>query len=129
MIEEGDYVEQGQVLARLDNADEKAQLDLAKAQAAATKAQVGELEAQLLQAKRDLVRQQELNTKGLTTQQAVEDARTKLDSLDSQLHAQRKQIDVADAQSRIAQVNFDNTIIRAPFSGVVIAKTAQCPEY
>ena len=125
LIEEGDYVEQGQVLARLDNADEKAQLDLAKAQAAATKAQVGELEAQLLQAKRDLVRQQELNTKGLTTQQAVEDARTKLDSLDSQLHAQRKQIDVADAQSRIAQVNFDNTIIRAPFSGVVVAKAAQ----
>jgi len=125
LIEEGEQVKQGQVLARLDGADEQAQLHLAQAQLAAAKAQVGSLTAQLQQARRDLGRQQDLNKQHLTTAQAVDDAQTRVETLDAQLKAQRKQIDVAAAQVRIAQLNYNNTIIRAPFSGVIVAKAAQ----
>lgn len=125
LIEEGERVEEGQVLARLEGADEKAQLEYARAQVAAAKAQVGSLQAQLQQARRDLKRQQHLNKRHLTTQQAVEDARTQVESLTAQLQAQRAQIGVAEAQAHVARVNYDNTIIRAPFSGIVVAKTAQ----
>lgn len=125
LIEEGDRVKEGQVLARLDNRDEAAQLKLRRAEVTAAQAQLGTLEVQLRQARRDLKRQQDLDARHLTTTQSVEDARTKVESLTAQLRAQRKQITVAEAQERIAQVNYDDTVIRAPFSGVVVAKTAQ----
>ena len=125
LIEEGDKVKEGQVLARLDSTDQQAQLDLAKAQLSAVQAQVGQLEAQWQQAERNYKRQQELNSRNLTSSQAVEDAHTQMTTLAAQLAAQRKQIDVAKAQLNVAQINYDNTIIRAPFSGVVVAKAAQ----
>jgi RND family efflux transporter MFP subunit len=125
LIDEGDKVTQGQVLARLDNTDQQAQLTLAQAQLGAVQAQVGQLEAQWQQAERDYKRQQELNSRNLTSGQAVDDANTRMTTLGAQLAAQRKQIDVAKAQLNVAQINFDNTIIRAPFSGVVVAKAAQ----
>lgn len=125
LIEEGDHVQEGQVLARLDDTDEKARMELAQAQMAAAKAQLGALETRFRQAQRDLKRQQELSTRGLTATQALEDARTQVESLSAQLQAQRMQIGVAEAQWHITQVNYNNTVIRAPFSGVVIAKAAQ----
>lgn len=124
-IEEGDQVKKGQVLARLDDADAKAQLKLAHSQLDAAKAQLGSLEVQLKQARRDLNRQQQLQKRGLGTDQALDDAQTKVHSLAAQLNAQREQVKVARAQLDISQVNFDNTIVRAPFSGVIIAKAAQ----
>jgi RND family efflux transporter MFP subunit len=125
LIEEGDQVRQGQRLASLDDVDERTQLRLAQAQLDAIKAQVGQLEAEADQAGRDLKRQQELNARGLTPIQALEDARTRVASLDAQLQAQRRQIDVAVAELQVAQVNLDNTVIHAPFTGVVVDVSAQ----
>ncbi len=125
LVEEGDLVTAGQVLAHLDDEDEQAQLKLAEAQLTAVKAQVGDLEARLDQAMRDLKRQQDLHARKLTPEQGLEAARTTVTSLRAELLAQRLQIDVAQAQLRIAQLNQDKTIIRAPFSGVVVAKAAQ----
>jgi len=125
LIEEGVLVKEGQVLARLEDADEQAHLHLAQAQVGAVKAQLGQLQVQSQQAQRNLKRQQELNARHLTTTQALEDARTAMQSLNAQLQAQRMQVSVADAQWRVAQINLDNTIIRAPFAGVIVAKAAQ----
>ena len=125
LIEEGVLVKEGQVLARLEDADEQAQLHLAQAQVGAVKAQLGQLQAQSQQAQRNLKRQQELNARHLTTTQALEDARTAVQSLNAQLQAQQMQVGVADAQWRVAQINLDNTIIRSPFAGVIVAKAAQ----
>ena len=124
-IEEGDHVQEGQVLARLDDTDQQAQLGLARAQVAAARSQLGSLQAQLAQARRDLKRQQALNSRGLAAEQALEDASTKVDSLGAQLGAQGSQVSVAEAQLNIARVNEDDTIIRAPFTGVVVDKAAQ----
>lgn len=125
LIEEGDRVSEGQILARLDDRDAKAQLQLARAQLAAAKAGIAQLDAQLQKAQRDLNRQQSLNARGATAEQALDSARTKVATLKAQIKAQRAQIGVAEARLRIAQVNLGDTIIRAPFSGVVVAKTAQ----
>ncbi len=53
LIEEGMRVKEGDVLARLDDTEAKAQLALAKAQLTATRAQLAEIRAQLVQAERD----------------------------------------------------------------------------
>lgn len=125
LIEEGEHVEKGQLIARLDGSDAEAQVKLAQAQLAAAKAQVGELEAQYHQAQRDLKRQRELHARGLAAEQQLEDARTKMFTLAAQLEAKRTSIGVARAQVHVAQVAYDDTIIRAPFAGVVVDKAAQ----
>jgi RND family efflux transporter MFP subunit len=125
LIEEGESVTAGQVLARLDDVDARAALDLAQARLDAARAQLGQIEAQLEQARRDARRQQELRVKGLNSEQALETARTQVRALSAELEAQRGQVGVAAAQLRVAQVDHDNTIVRAPFAGVIVAKAAQ----
>ena len=124
-IEEGDHVKKGQVLARLDDADARAKLKLAQSQLDAAHAQLGSLEVQLKQARLDLNRQQRLQKQHLGTQQDLDNARTQVNSLIAQLNAQQEQVKVAQAQVGIAQVNLSNTVVRAPFSGVIVDKAAQ----
>jgi len=52
-------------------------------------------------------------------------ARAQRDTLRAKLAANAEQIRVASESVTVAQVQLDNTVIRAPFSGVVIAKAAQ----
>jgi RND family efflux transporter MFP subunit len=128
LIEEGDHVKQGQVLARLDDSAYKAALDTAKAQAAAAHALVAQYRAQLAQNQRDATRQQSLAAQGLVSKQAAEQARTLSATTLAQLAAQQKQAASADAQVAEAQVNFDYCVVRAPFAGVITTKDAQVGE-
>ncbi|MEO7323602.1 MAG: efflux RND transporter periplasmic adaptor subunit [Dokdonella sp.] len=128
LIEEGEHVEAGQVLAHLEDTAQQANLHLAQAQVASAKALVGQYQAQLAQSRRDLARQQDLIGRKLVSQQALETVRTQGETLSSQLAAQQRQVDLAQAQLRGAQVQLDYTTVRAPFSGVVIAKSAQVGE-
>lgn len=125
MIEEGDRVAEGQTLATLDDTDEMAQLLLAEARLKSARASVGEGRARLAQAKRDLERQQELHGKGFVSAQGLENARTLVTAQQSQLDTIEAEVAVAEAQVRVARVTHDNTIIRAPFPGVISAKAAQ----
>ena len=128
LIEEGDHVMQGQVLARLDDSGYKANLAAAKAQADAAHAQVAQYRAQLAQSTHDAARLQSLVARGLVSKQSAEQAQTQVDSLRAQLNAQLQQARSADAQANVAKVNFDYTVVRAPFSGVVTTKDAQVGE-
>lgn len=124
-IEEGQRVAAGEVLADLDDTDLKAQLALARAQLAAARSQRAELQVQLAQARRDEKRLSELLPRRLTSPQAAEQSASSRRSLQARLAAQDRQILVAEESLRVAQVSLDNTVIRAPFAGVVVAKTAQ----
>ena len=128
LIEEGDHVQKGQVLARLDDSGYKAQLQAAKAQADSAHAQVAQIRTQLTQGSHDAARLESLAARGLVSKQAAEQARTQVDSLRAQLNAQQQQAKAADAQAAVAQVNFDYCVVRAPFSGVVTTKDAQVGE-
>ncbi|WP_449425897.1 efflux RND transporter periplasmic adaptor subunit [Rhodanobacter lindaniclasticus] len=128
LIEEGDRVVEGQVLARLDDSAYKAGLETARAQAAAARALVTQYQAQLSQHEHDRQRLDALVVQGLVSKQAAEQARTLVDSTRAQLAAQRKQAAAAEAQAQQAQVMFDYTVVRAPFSGVVTTKDAQVGE-
>ncbi|MCU0970997.1 MAG: efflux RND transporter periplasmic adaptor subunit [Gammaproteobacteria bacterium] len=125
LIEEGESVQTGQVLARLDDTDARAHLDVVQARLEAARAQLGQIEAQLEQARRDLKRQEDLQAKRLTSDVELETQRTQVRTLSAQLAAQRSQVRVAEAELRVAEVDLDNTVVRAPFAGVVVAKTAQ----
>jgi len=125
LIEEGMRVTEGAVLARLDDTEAKAQLALARAQLAAARSQDGEIRAQLQQAERDYTRSQELFNRQLVPEQAMDAARAQRDALRAKLAANQEQIRVATESVTVAQVQLDNTVIRAPFTGIVVAKAAQ----
>jgi len=124
-IEEGQRVKEGEVLARLDDTEARAQLTLARAQLAQARSQEGEIRALLAQAERDYTRQQELAARQLVAVQALDAAQAQRDMLRARLANNVEQVRVATESVSVAQVQLDNTVIRAPFSGVVIAKSAQ----
>jgi len=128
MIEEGEHVEQGQVLALLEDTAQKAALAQAEAQLRAAEAQLAEFTAQLAQSRRDLKRAEDLVGRKLVSQQAAELARTEVETRAAQVETQKKQVELAQAGVRGAQVQLDYCTIRAPFAGVVIAKAAQVGE-
>jgi len=128
LIEEGDHVKQGQIVARLDDSQYRAALEAARKQADASHALVDQFQVQLAQNQRDAVRMESLAEKGLVAKQAAEQARTLVDSTRAQLLSQQRNAASADAQVVEAQVNFDYCVIRSPFDGVITTKDAQVGE-
>ncbi len=128
LIEEGDHVEKGQVIARLEDSGLRASLNAAQANVMTAQAQVATAEAQLVQAEADSRRQESLVASGMATQQFAEQSRTAVATATAQLDARRREADSARAQVAQAKVNFDYAIVRAPFSGVVTVKAAQVGE-
>jgi RND family efflux transporter MFP subunit len=125
LIEEGEHVQARQVLARLDDTAQKASVAQAQAQLSAAQALLVQYQAQLGQARRDLKRDEDLVGQHLVSQQALETARTQVETGSAQVESQKKQVDLARATVDGAQVQLGYTTIRAPFSGVIIAKAAQ----
>jgi HlyD family secretion protein len=128
LIEEGERVKAGQVLARLEDTAQRAAVAQSHAQVQAAEALEVQYQAQLEQARRDLKRNQDLIDRHLVSQQALETAGTQVRTLEAQVASQHRQIDLARAAERGAQVQLDYTTVRAPFSGVVTAKAAQAGE-
>ena len=125
LIEEGQHVEAGQVMATLDPVDAMAGRDLAAAQLAAARSQVAGAQARYAQAQADAARLGGLVGDQLVSRAQYEQAVAERDALNAQLVTARRNVDVAADQLAIADNGVDNTVVRAPFAGVVIAKAAQ----
>ncbi|MDQ2733459.1 MAG: efflux RND transporter periplasmic adaptor subunit [Pseudomonadota bacterium] len=128
LIEEGDHVQKGQVIARLEDSGLRAGLAVANANVMSAQAQVATAQAQLLQAQADSRRQDTLVASGMISLQGAEQSRTAVATAAAQLDARRREADAARAQVDAAKVNFDYAVVRAPFSGVVTVKAAQVGE-
>lgn len=124
-IEEGQRVKEGEILARLDPLDAEAQREVAASQLASSQSQLAEAQAQLALAKSNYSRNRELAAKQLVSRQALDTAKAELDTRAARLASVQKQVALAVDQKDVAQLGVDNTIIRAPFDGVIIAKAAQ----
>jgi RND family efflux transporter MFP subunit len=125
LIEEGQRVEEGQILARLDPVDMAAQQDLARSQLGAAQSQMAEAQAQLQLATRNLARQRELAAKKLVAAASLDAAIAEHDAAAARLASVRNNVGVARDALAIAGNGVDSTIIRAPFSGVIVTKAAQ----
>ena len=124
-VEEGMKVHEGQVLARLDDKTARAQLALAEAQARAARQQIKENDAHLAQARITLNRAQALLKSGVGTQAEVDAAIADVNGTDARIQTLHEQVSVAERQVDLQKTDLDNTIIRAPFSGIAISKDAQ----
>ncbi len=113
-FEEGDLVKSGQVIARLDNKDFIATLELAKAG-------LRQAEIDSLDKGRKYRRAQSLFKSG-----SITDA--ELESAEAAYQNALAIVAQANANVRVTEVNLDNTYIRAPFDGTVLSKNADVGE-
>lgn len=125
LVEEGMAVRRGQVLARLDDTTERSYLALAEAQLGARRGALAELEVRHEEARLDLDRQRRLLEQRLIGQADLDTAQAEADSLRARIANQREQIVVAEREIDVRRTALEDTVIRAPFSGVAISKDAQ----
>ncbi|QWP78349.1 efflux RND transporter periplasmic adaptor subunit [Lysobacter sp. K5869] len=125
MIEEGQRVEEGQIMATLDPIDANAQRELSAAQLAAAQSDVARVQAQLKEAEANASRLSSLTQQQLVSRSQFDQAVAQRDSLRAQLLTAQRNVKVSGDGLRISDIGVDNTIVRAPFSGVVTAKAAQ----
>jgi RND family efflux transporter MFP subunit len=125
LIEEGMRVEAGQILATLDPVDADSARALAQSQLEASRSQVGSVQAQLKEAESNAGRLGQLVGQKLVSRQQYEQAIAARDSLRAQLGTAQRNAQVASDSLRIADNGVDNTVVRAPFAGIIIAKSAQ----
>ena len=124
-VEEGMRVEKDQVVATLDDATQRAQLELANAQVVAARAALAETEAQLRAARLERDRLRDLAERKLTSASSLDAAEANYDALAARLETGRENVKVSERNVALAQDAVDNMTIRAPFGGMVVTKNAQ----
>lgn len=128
LFDEGMRVAEGQLLATLDDSDAKRALDSAIADRKASQAAIADYQIQLRYAEISLHRTQELHTAQIQSQDALDIARTNVDSLKAKIDLAKEQVDASATRIDQAKQNVDNCVIRAPFSGIIVSKDAQVGE-
>jgi RND family efflux transporter MFP subunit len=124
-IEEGMVVKEGQVLASLDDSTSRAQLNVAERQLEVARKDLAEVEVRLTDAQRLLERRRALRDRNLISQTDLDSAEADAGALSARLASLKSQVDVAQGNVRLSQVNLGDLQVRAPFAGVVTSKDAQ----
>jgi HlyD family secretion protein len=123
-VAEGSRVKAGDIIARIDARDVVAQGESAQANVRAAKAALEQALAEERDAVAQLKRNQDLLTKGFVSASAVDTAKARAEKATAAVGSARATIGAAEASSRNAQVSVDYTVIRAPFDGVILSKSA-----
>ncbi len=125
LIEEGMKVQEGQLLARLDDSNVAASLHLAEAQLEAAKGMLEETKPNLAFAEREMKRFTDLAKTKVVSDSDFRKA--EMEALGLQARIVRQQADILVRQAEVEgwKQQMDDTIIRAPFGGMVISKNAQ----
>ncbi len=125
LIEEGQVVKEGQILARLEPTDADAQRALSAAQLQAARSDIGRARAQLALAEKTLARNRDLAAKQLIARALLDQAQAERDALAAQLQSAISNARVAEQGLSLSDIGVDNTVVRAPFDGVITVKAAQ----
>jgi RND family efflux transporter MFP subunit len=125
LIEEGMSVESGQVLARLDDHNIRASYELSEAQVNSARTALKETEALLAEAQANYARTVNLVERKLASEAELDRSKALADSLAAILERKQADITVAEKGLEVWARQLDDTVIRAPFAGIVIAKNAQ----
>ena len=123
-VREGSVVRQNEVLARLENRDVTASMEQAAANIKVTQANLEQGEAELNEAQRNFNRSRDLLAKNFVSPAAHDIAVGRLEKAKAAVSGYRAAIAVAQANHRASQVAVEQTLIRAPFDGVVLTKNA-----
>jgi HlyD family secretion protein len=123
-VQEGSRVKRNEIVARLERQDVAAAREQAAAGVKVAGANVEQAQAELREAQRALERSRELLAQGFVSQAAHDTAIARVERDRAALNGAFAQVRVAQANLRAAEVAVEQTVIRAPFDGVVLTKNA-----
>ncbi|MGZ5113922.1 MAG: efflux RND transporter periplasmic adaptor subunit [Usitatibacter sp.] len=123
-VQEGSRVKAGEIIARLENLDVAAARDSALAGANAARANLEQGDAEMRDAESNYRRSQDLFAKKFISEATLDAARARYDKAKASISSLKAGIGVADANARQAGVSVEQTLIRAPFDGIVLTKNA-----
>ena len=124
LVQEGDDVVKGQVLARLEDDEPRLQAESAAADMHQAEAQIPLLQVQLSTANRELARLQGLVATNFVAAQKVDQAKDAVRQAQAGIEAQRAAIAASRAKYNQARYNEELTIIRAPADGRIVRRYA-----
>jgi RND family efflux transporter MFP subunit len=125
LVEEGMKVEEGQILARLDATNVQAGLDEADAELTSAHTALNELTTNMDEAVRDQQRYEQLAANNYVSKADLDHYETTVKVMQARVDRQQADVAVAEKTLAVWKQQMDDTIIRAPFAGVVISKDAQ----
>jgi RND family efflux transporter MFP subunit len=125
LIDEGSRVSAGQVIARLDDQPYRLALEQVRAQAAAARSLLAAAQVAFRNAQPIFERNQKQQSAGFLSAQDFDNARAAFDAARTAFDVQQRAVEVADTAVAAAQRNLTDTVIRAPFTGIVTYKGAQ----
>jgi RND family efflux transporter MFP subunit len=125
LVDEGMVVEEGQILAQLDDSDARRRWEAIRAERDVARAAIEELEVNLADAERTLRRVTKLRADGVASVQDLDSATAAVDAFRAKLRVARSSLDAAEAQLAVSAQDLENYTIRAPFAGIAVSKDAQ----
>jgi len=127
-VEEGSFVKEGAVIARLDAVDLEANVLQAEARVSSSEASVGEAEASQVGLELEANRWSVLHEQGLSSKQDVDLSAASAAAGRARVRAAKDRAAAERAGLAYSRAILDNTIVRAPFDGVVLTKDADIGE-
>lgn len=123
-VAEGSRVKAGDIIARIDARDVNAQSEAAAANVNAAMAAQAQAQAEERDALSQLKRAQDLLSKGFVSAASVDTAKARAERAVAGVANAQATVASAQATARNALVSIDYTVIRAPFDGVILSKSA-----
>lgn len=124
LVQEGDLVKQGQVLARQEDRESRLRLDRARAELQQAQAQLPVLDVQLSAAEREAARLERLLAETAVSRQAHDQAFDEVRRLKAQIGAQRAVVNLARAAVDEAEYQVELHVVRAPADGRIVRRYA-----
>ncbi len=124
LVQEGDKVKEGQILARQEDDDSRLSRNRVAAQLSQAEAQLPILEVQLHAAIREEARLKRLTESDAASIQAYEQSQDRTRQLQAQVEAQRSSIALVRAQLAEANYQVELHTIRAPADGTIVRRYA-----
>jgi HlyD family secretion protein len=128
LVEEGMHVKAGQVLARIKSQLTETDVALADSRAKGAEAAVAAIAADLREAERIHTRTQKLAQKSFASEAEMTRSESRVNVLRAQLNQARAQFETAKLEAERYREVLEQHSIRAPFSGVVVDRSAQAGE-
>lgn len=128
LVEEGDHVDEGQLVARLIDDDQRALLSQAEANLALVEARLEQARASESEADRRMRRRIEMLEQRQISEEEAEAAQTMAATARAERAAAEASVKVARANLESARLELEKTRITAPFAGVVLRKDAEVGE-
>jgi HlyD family secretion protein len=121
---EGSHVKKDELIARLENRDVSAALGQARANVNLAQANLAQASAELLDAENAYKRSSELLAQKFIAQATHDAVQARYNKARAAIVGMQAAIAAAQANAQVAQVALDQTMIRAPFEGVILTKNA-----